>query len=240
LADLQGNVDLLRQRLGQLTGLNAHELETDTSSIPARPEISQQDDVVLRAVANNPAVKAAEEKAKSSERRAQGEHRQLYPAVDLVGNYGLFTKNYNLDLLFPPGKFSTNNATFGIDIRFPVLNFTQRSRATAADAEALKARKQADAIRAQVANDTLRLQRAVARLSAARDVAQLESEIANSDAEAAQGRVQAGSGNIKDIEKARIEASDKQAALADAQFELDRARLQLLRATGELEKWAMP
>jgi outer membrane protein TolC len=240
LTDLEGDVDLLRQRLAQLTGLNAHDLETDTSSIPAQPEISPQDDLPARAVANSPSVKAAEEKARSSEQRARGEHHQLYPAVDLVSSYGLFTKYDNLNLLFPAGAFQRNNATFGIAIHLPLLNFTERSRATAADAEALKARKQADAIRALVANDTLKLQKAVLRLGAARDVAQLESDVAQADVEAVHGRIQAGTGTIKDEETARIEAAEKQAALDDSQFELERARFQLLRATGELERWALP
>jgi outer membrane protein TolC len=240
LAETQGNVDLLRQRLAQLTGLDARELETDPTSIPAPPEINQQDDMAARAVAASPAVKAADERARAAALRARGEHKQLYPAVDLVGNYGLFTKYNNLDLLFPTGQFSRNNATFGASIRFSFLNAPQRAKAAAADAEALRAEKQAQAAREQVSNDTLKLQRTVQQLSAAADVAQLEYELAAGDVEAIQVKLQAGSATIKDQESARIEASDKQAALFDIAFELDRVRLQLLRATGDLEKWALP
>jgi outer membrane protein TolC len=239
VAQLQGTVDLLRQRLAQLTSLDVRELEIDPQSIPPLPEINTQEDMAERAVANSPAVKAADEKVRSAELRAKGEHKMLYPAVDLVGNYGLFTRYNNLNLLFPAGQFSRNNATFGIAIRFPFLNAPQRARAGAADAEAFKTQKQAEAVRQQVAADTLRLQRSVQQLSAAREVAQLEYELAEAETEAAQIKIQAGTATIKDQETARIEASDKQAALFDAQFQLQRAYLQLLRMTGDLQKWAL-
>ena len=240
LAEAQGSADLLRQRLAQLTGLDAHTLDTDGSSIPPRPEISQQDDLAARAADNNPAVKAAEEKAKARELQAQGEHRLLYPTVDLAGNYGLFSKYNNLNLLFPQGQFSRNNATFGVDIRFGFLNAVQRARVQAANAEALRARSEARALREQLSNDTLKLQRTVQQLAAARDVAQLEAELAQSNIDAVQAKVETGAATITDQQNARIEASNKQAALFDAQFDLDRTRLQLLRTTNDLEKWALP
>jgi outer membrane protein TolC len=240
MAEVQGNVDLLRQRLSQLTGLDPKELETDQASIPVRPVINSNDDLVARALQNSPVVKAAEEKARASEQRAKGEHNALYPAIDFVANYGLFTKYNNLDLLFPQGRFSRNNATVGIAIKVPFLNATQRAHASAADAETIRARSEARAAHDQVANDTLKLQRAVQQLTASRDVVQLEYEVAQSDLEAAQARAQSGMATIKEQENARIEVSEKQAALADAQFELDRAQLQLLRSTGELEHWALP
>ena len=239
MAQLQGTVDLLRQRLAQLTSLDVRELEIDPQSIPPLPAINPEDDMTQRAVANSPAVKAADEKVRSAEFRAKGEHKMLYPAVDLVGNYGLFTRYNNLNLLFPQGQFSRNNATFGIAVKFPFFNASQRARAIAADAEAVKTEKQAEAVRQQVATDTLRLQRSVQQLSAARDVAQLEYELAEAETEAAQVKIQAGTATIKDQENARVEASDKQAALFDAQFQLQRAYLQLMRMTGDLQKWAL-
>jgi outer membrane protein TolC len=238
-AQLQGSVDVLRQRLAQLTGRDARELEIDPGSIPSLPEINPQEDMAARAVRLSPAVKAAEEKAESMRLRARGEHKLLYPAVDLVGNYGLFSKYNNLNLLFPQGHFSRNNATFGVAIRFPFINPPQRAHAAAADAEAVKAQEQAEAVRQQVSNETLRWQRTVEQLAAARQVAELEYQLAQADAEAVQAKTQLGTATIKDQENARIAASDKQAALVDAQFQFQRACLQLLRLTGDLENWAL-
>jgi outer membrane protein TolC len=240
LAEAQGSTDLLRQRLAQLTGLDAREIETDPASVPQPPQIDPHENMEARALANSPAVKAADERARAAELHARSERRQAYPAVDLVANYGLFTKYNNLNLLFPNGQFSRNNATLGIAIRLPFLNAAERSRAAAAEADLLRAQKLAETAREQVASETLRLQRSVQQLEAARDVAQLEQELAQTKAEAAQAEATAGNGTIRDQENARLETSEKRAALLDAQFELDRARLQLLRTTGGLEAWALP
>ena len=46
--------------------------------------------------------------------------------------------------------------------------------------------------------------------------------------------------NIRDEQNAELDVDDKHAAYLDAEFELDRAELQLLRITGELQEWALP
>jgi outer membrane protein TolC len=240
LAQVQGEVDLLRQRLAQLTGLDAHAVATDPASIPPPPDFHQQDNLAARAIANNAAIKAADERAKSAALRAEAEHKQLYPSVDFVANYGLFTKYDGLDLLFPQGRFSQNNATLGVAIRVPFLNSAQRRHAGAADADALKAKEQATAMREQLANETLQLQRSVEQLAAAGEVAQLEFELAQAESDAIPARIEGGTATIKDEVAAHIETGDKQAALLDAQFAVERARLQLLRNLGALEGWAMP
>jgi hypothetical protein len=47
----------------------------------------------------------------------------------------------------------------------------------------------------------------------------------------------AGTATIKDMGDARAQASERYIAVQDATFELQRARVGLLRSTGELEKW---
>ena len=135
--------------------------------------------------------------------------------------------------------FQQNNATIGVSIRFPLFNASQRSRAQAADADALKAAKQAEAARNQVSEQTLRLQRSVTQMQAARDVAQLESEIADKNLTAVQTRIDAGTATLHDLDEARSQASEHFIALQDVTFDLERSQLGLLRSTGDLEKWAL-
>ncbi|HZU44570.1 MAG TPA: TolC family protein, partial [Terriglobales bacterium] len=167
----------------------------------------------------------------------KGEHKQLYPAVDLVGQYGLFAKYNGYSTYFT--NFQPNNATAGVAIRLPIFNFPQRARAAAADADALHALKDAQNVRNNVATETIRLQRLVQQLSAARDVAQLEYELAQANVEAANTKVQSGTGTLKEQATAQAQANDKFAALLDSSFELDKAQLQLLRQTNELDAWAL-
>jgi outer membrane protein TolC len=69
------------------------------------------------------------------------------------------------------------------------------------------------------------------------EVAQLEYEVAKSNLDAVQTRFDAGSATIKDVGESRAQASEHYIALQDTTFELQRARVGLMRSTGELEKW---
>ena len=236
-AEMQGAADVLRLRLAQLTGIPPESIETMPESIPQLPAPPQDQDLAARAVSLSPAVKVADQQALAKEYRASGEHKQLLPTVDIAGQFAVLARFNNYDQFFL--RFQRNNVTAGVEIRFPILNLSQRSHAEAADAEAVKARRQADSVRHQVSTETLKLQRAVQQLAAARDVAKLEHQLALSDVDAIQARIEAGSATLRDQENARAAEHDKYSAYLDASFNLQRAELQLLRATGELQAWAL-
>ena len=251
LADAEGAADVLRERLGQLTGVPATSIETVTESIPEVPDLSQAPDIVGTALASSPMVKSAMQDAIAKEFRAKGEHRVMLPAIDLVAQYGLFSKYNNYDLYF--NRFQRNNATLGVAIRFPVLNFAQRARAEAADAEAVKAQRQTEVTKRQVSTDTLKLARAIKQLDAAEQVAQLDYQLAQAQVDAVQARIQTAAPGTpgapgqpavppagpRELESARIQMNDKYSTYLDTGFELQRARLQLLRAAGKLDDWAL-
>ena len=251
IAEAQGAADVLREHLSKLTGLLAANIQTDPDSIPAPPP---PDDAPKAATDSSPGVQAAVEHARAQYLRAQGEHKALWPSVDFAAQYALLSKFNNFENYYIPSKpctvggvsvlcvtntFQQNNATVGVSIRFPLFNSSQRARAQTADADALKASKQAEAAKNQVSEETLRLQRSVAQLQAARDVAELEAEIAQKNLTAVQTKIDAGTANLHDLDDARSQVSERYIVLQDVTFELQRAELGLLRSTGELEKWAL-
>lgn len=237
IAELVAGADTLRLRLSQLTGLPAREFETVSESIPRLPEVSQDEDLATRAISFSPAVKSAQELAAAKLFQARGEHKQLYPAVDLVGQYARFTKYNNYDQYYK--TFKRNNGAIGVEIRFPFLNKGQKDHSEAAYAEALRSRKDVDAAKEQVSTETLKLQRTVAQLSAAREVARLEYQLAQNNTQATQTKVEAGQATLRDQQQAQLDENDRYSTLLDATYELDKAQMQLLKQTGELEKWAL-
>jgi outer membrane protein TolC len=256
ITEAQGAADVLREHLSKLTGLPAASIQTDPDSIPAAPAPTPSDDAAKDAAASNPSVQAAVEHARAQYLRAQGEHRALWPTVDFAAQYALLSRFNNYQNYYIPSKpctptplttevlcvtssFQQNNATFGVNIRFPLFNLSQRSRAQAADADALKATKQAEAARNQVSEETLRLQRSVTQMQAAREVAQLEYEIAEKNLSAMQTRIDAGTATLHDLDDARSQVSERFITLQDVTFELERSQLGLLRSTGDLEHWAL-
>ena len=239
-AEARGNADVLRRHLSTLTGLPVSSIELAPETIPALPPVAAEEDVSEKAIASSPAIKLAEQHSLAESMRALGEHRALYPSVDFSAQYARFSTFNNYTRYFPAHTFQVDNATIGFALKIPLFNASQRARADAAEAEAVKAKKQAEATRNQVAEETLKLQRAAEQLEAAREVAQLEYQLAQSGLEAAQTRVDAKTGTLHELADARVQAAERYLLFQDADFEYQRIRMNLLRATGDLEKWALP
>jgi outer membrane protein TolC len=237
MVEARGSADVLRRHLSNLTGLPLSSVEVAPETIPALPPASVEDDLSVQAVTSSPAVKSAEQHALAESLRAFGEHRALRPSFDFAAQYARLATYNNYDQYYR--KFQPNNATIGVSIRFPFFSATQHARAQAADAAALKAKQQAEAARNQVSEETLKLQRAVEQLAAAREVARLQYQVAQSGLEAAQTRIDAGTATLHELADARSQANEQFLAFQDADFEYQRARLSLLHATGDLERWAL-
>lgn len=237
ITQARGAIDVLRNRLSQLTGLPASSIETVTDSMPALPEIKREDDLVSKAEQSSPIIQFAQTHATALDFRARGEHRALWPTIDFAAQYALLASFNNYESYFQPGSFQQHNATIGVVMRFPFFSPTQHAHAQAADAEALHARKDVTTAKDKVSEETLKLQRSVEQLAAAQEVADLEYQVAQANFDAVKVRVDASTATLHDAEDARIQANERYNQLQDANFELERARIELLRATGDLEAW---
>jgi len=237
ISQAQGAIDVLRSRLSQLTGLPAASIETIAESIPALPEVKQEDNLPARALASSPTVQMASLHSTALAFHARGEHRALLPTVDFAAQYALLATFNNYQRYFQPHSFQSNNASLGVVIRFPFFSPSQHARAQAADADALRASKDLETSRNQVSEQTLRLQRSVQQLAAAQEVAGLEYDIAKSNLDTAEIRLDAGTATWRETEDARTQVNERYNSVQDADFQLERARIGLLRATGDLSAW---
>jgi outer membrane protein TolC len=241
IAQAEGSADLLRTHLSQLTGVPAQSITTVGDSIPAlpTPDPPPSPAPAVAAVQSNDVVEAAELRARAQLLKAKGEHRALWPSIDFAAQYGLISSALtNFEQFFRINTFQNQNVTFGLVIRLPFLNFSQKAAARAADADAIRAGKDAQATKDEVSMETLRLQRAVEQAAAARDVADLQNQLAQSGLTTAQTRMQSAVATLNELQNAQFQSDLRSAELMDAQFDLERTQLQLLRATGGLEKWA--
>jgi outer membrane protein TolC len=238
LAQAQGSADVLRLKLSQMTGVPELTLETAPDSIPALPAATPDPNITSQAN-ENPAVASAEEHARAQYLRAKGEHRALWPSADFAAQYSRLATFNNYADYFNSKTLQPNNGTVGAVMRFPLFNFSQKARAEGADADALKAKKEAEAAKDQVSAELLQLQRTVQQLSAARDVAELEYQISESQLEAVNIRVQSATATFHDLEDARTQTREHRDQFLDAGLQYNRARIALLRSTGALEAWAL-
>lgn len=238
MAEMQGAADTARTRLGQLTGLAADSIHTLTESIPALPEVDQSADLAGLAVKASPLVQQASQEAEGKRYRAKGEHKVYYPSIDFVAQYGLFSKANNFQDFFQ--RFQRNNATVGAAIRIPFFNLSGKAHAEAADAEAVAARKQSQEVQNEVANQALKLQRSVRQLAAAKEIARLEHQLSQADLEVAQTQAKSGNLSLKDVASAQVKEQESYIGYLDASFALEKAQLELMNSTNELQEWALP
>jgi outer membrane protein TolC len=239
VTEAEGQVDVLRTRLSQLTGLPASSIRTLRDSIPTLKEEpkSNSDSAVTE---TNAAIAASEQAALAKELRATGEHRMLYPAADFAAQYGLInTSLTNFEQFFVPHSFQPHNVTFGLVFRLPFLDSSQRARAAAADADALRARKEVEQTKNTIALNTVKLQHNVQYLQAARHVADLRYQIAANDLDAANARAEAETATQRELQNAAINAAERTLERINADFEVERAEADLMRMRGELEDWAL-
>jgi outer membrane protein TolC len=234
-AQAKGAVDVLLEHLAQLTGLVASSIEVVPDSVPALPEIKQEDDLSGQAVESNSAVSAAQSRAVAQELRAKGEHRGLLPTVDFAAQYAVLAKYNNYAEFY--NAFERNNATVGVSVRFPFFSPAQHARAQQAEADAVHAQQEVRAAKNQVSEETLRIQRSVEQLSDAQEVADLEYQLAQSNLQSVQVRMTNSNVTIHDLEDARTESNQRYTTLQDANFALEKARIALLRVTGQLSSW---
>jgi outer membrane protein TolC len=237
VTEAQGSIDVLRERLAQLTGLTASSIVTAPDSIPDFPAITPEDDVPAKAAQMSPLVQMMENHAIAAAFRARGEHRALWPTVDFAAQYALLSTFNNYENYFRAGSFQRNNATVGVVLRFPFFSLAQHARAQGADADLIHAKKRVQITKNQVSVETLRLQRAVEQLQAAQEVAGISYQMAQSNLAAVKIRMDADTATLHEGVDARTQAAEQYDTLQDANFQLERARISLLRATGGLESW---
>ena len=237
LAQAEGAIDLLRNRLAQLTGLPSASIDAEPDSIPATGD-APDNDATTQAVQTSPAVQAANLRAQAEEFRAQAERKSLWPTLDFAAQYALLdTTLNNYQQFFQPGSFQRHNATIGVAIRFPFLSSVQHARADAAEAEAIRRKREAQDTRDKAAQQILQLRHSVEQLSAAQQVANLEYQVAQGNLDSAQIRYNAGTGNLADLQDAHDQLNQRLDALQDANFELEKAQIMLLGSEGKLQDW---
>lgn len=237
IAEAEGSVHELRALLSQLTGLPQGAIEVDGKSVPSLPEIPSQPEAPETVAEASPSVLFAREHAVAQGFRARAEHRMLWPTADFATQYAVLAKYNNWQKFFISNAFERNNATVGVVLRFPIFNATQKAHAAGADADAVRARKEAETTKNQVSQQVLKAQDSVRQLSAAKEVSDLEYEIAQSSVDATEVRVNSGTATLPDAANSHLEMFEKYNAAQNTDLALTRARIGLLRLTGELEAW---
>ena len=234
----------LAKELSALTGLPPASIVTDRSSIPEVPAITGN--VAPQPI---PATQAAQMLALSKEKISQGdtERRWWLPQISfgLLYNRNTTILN-NINQVFYGNKLPASNLSSGFNIQVPIFDQNIRDKARESAADALRARVQAE--QAQRQNDLaiVQLDSSIRELDAQADVAKLKQQIAGEQLKAVMSQLELGNGagagapaqlSPEAEQQALIDERQKFVDSLDAGFDLNKARLNLLRAFGHMQDW---
>jgi outer membrane protein len=231
---LEGREDelevFLRYQLGFSEG---QAMEVTPEELPGEAE-QAGDNLVALAVTNNASLQLAESDVRAKEFRLKGEKRGFWPTLELVSVYSMLAKFNNYDQFFR--TFQRNNFNAGINMQVPI--FSARTIA-----EIGLARVNLEAAKAGLANKKTEVSaevrqktRRVRERGAAKEVTRLELQLSQQNLGVLQAQFAEGKLNLREVERARLDESEKWMAYLDANFQKQQAQLDLLKTAGQLDK----
>jgi outer membrane protein TolC len=231
---LQGRDEALTQQIRSLTGM------ADGEAIAVQPEdpgfdIDLQDAQLLDlGMQSDRDIQEAENDRLARQRILHGAKLGYFGTLSVLGQYSVLSNTNNYLEFY--NKFERNNVAVGIQYTIPIFSAKTRAAITLAKSELSASELTLGNKRQQVRLDLQQKQRNVLELDATREVARLDLKLAQESLQLLQAKFDEGRANLRDIENARLDESDKWVAFLDADFARQRSQLTLMQATGQLAK----
>lgn len=206
---------------------------------PLEPEravpavIDSEADAITNALRNSRELQRLDSQIKAKGFEMKSHEAQRLPTLDLVAQYGRFARFNNYDKFF--NRFDANNGQLGMSFRIPILpSLASRAQRDLTSTEIVGLRTQVTSTRGRLAVSARRAWQLVAQQQLATEVAKLDLEVARDQISQLLALFEEGRATPKQLDEARLQENEKWMALFDARYALDRARLDLLRETGNV------
>jgi outer membrane protein TolC len=204
-------------------------VDTDIS-LPVAPE--SEDEATDMALRNNRELRQMQSNVMAKQLEVRSYKSSRLPQVSLVAQYALFAK-YNYVNYFQ--KFQRNNFQIGAAVTIPLLiGSASQGLAEQALTDMQKIRIQMDQVRNRIITDTRRSYQQWKKAQSLRDLVRMQLDLAREQltvflAQNAEGRVP-----IRTVEQARLEESDHWIEFYEAETQVKRTQLAILREMGTL------
>jgi len=241
---LETRVDTLAQQLSALTGMPVAAIVTDHASIPAIPAVKAND---ARPLAG---IESANLLALSKQYVAKGDsdHNRMYPEIGFGVQYNRNTTLLNNINKYYAQPLPANNFSSGFSIRVPLFDWGSRDKAKQSAADALRAKVEAEQAEKQNDIQIATLNSTLRELDAQAEVASLKKQISDEQLKTVQAQLELGSGGgagpgapaqvtPKAEQQVQIDERQNYQESLDADLNLSKARLSLLRALGHMQDW---
>ena len=234
ILQLEGREDELETYLRSQLGLAAEQqFDLSADDLPGSAE-QEGANLVAMAMENNTDIRLAQSDVRAKEFRYRGEKGGYLPTLELVSVYSLLAKFNNYAEFFQ--TFQRNNFNAGVQVQMPIFSARTKAAVGLADMNLQVAKASLENKKNQVSADVRRKTRRLREMDAAKEVARLQLQLAQQNVGALQSQFEEGKTNLRDVERARLEESDRWMAYLDATFQRQQAQVELLRTAGQLDK----
>jgi outer membrane protein len=236
ILQLEGRQDELEVFLRDQLGMAADQaMDVTPEDLPGAAE-QEGANLIAMASQNNPSIAFAESDVKAKEFRLVGEKRGYWPTLELVSVYSVLAKyNFNnYSSIYT--HFQYNNLNAGVNVQMPLFSSRTRAKVALAQADLDAAKINLSSKRNQVSAEVRQKSRRVQEADASKEVSRLELQLAQQNVAVLQAQFGEGKANLRDVERARVDESEKWMMYLDATFQRQQAQLELLRTAGQLDK----
>lgn len=231
----------LQSHLGELTGLPPDKVTLAAAPIPEIPNAHIPADSIGREPFVSSGVSAAKATTAGKLDHARSDAGYLWrPIIAFNAQYGRISPINNVSSFYNLHN-NYNTVNIGVQFSFPILDRVRSDAARESAAEASRAAIDDANLHAQELDGEQKLQRSV-RVSAIRlQIAELDYAIAQDELKSTTIKVHAFDGSPpltpKEEQNARIQERQKYLDLLDARLQLNKAKISLLRQSGQLDSW---
>ena len=246
----EANVNLLRARQRLVTLKSDHEYASRSLAVTlgygeadqvipsdedrAAPGIPTTEDAAIATALNSSKeLKRLESNYSAKELEIKSYRAQRLPKIDLVAQYAMLSKYNHYEQFF--ATFKRNNGELGASIEVPLFTgnaVKAQIEQSQVDQQHLKA--EVDAARNRIMLDIHQSYQEIEKADAARQLAQADLDLSRSQLSVVLAQMNEGRATLRQVEEARFAENEKWIAFYDAQFNTERAHLNVLRQTGEL------
>jgi outer membrane protein TolC len=234
ILQLEGREDELTVFLQGQLGLGQEQaIEVTPEELPGEAE-QEGANLVGMAMEQNTGLLLAESDVRAKEFRLKGEKRGVLPTLELVSTYSRLANFNNYSEFYK--KFQPNNFNAGVQVQVPLFSAKTREDIGLAKINLETSQATLASKKSQVSAEVRQKTRHLRERDAAKEVARLELQLAQQNISVLQEQFTEGKVNLREVERARLDESDKWMAFLDANFQRQQAQLDLLRTAGQLDK----
>jgi outer membrane protein TolC len=204
-------------------------VDSETPELIIPPSESAATDSAIR---NNRELREMQSNVLAKQLDLRSYRAARLPKIDLVAQYALFAK-YNYAQYFQ--KFQSNNFQIGASVTIPIFVGTAvKGYAAQALTDMQKIRVQMDQARNRILSDTRRSYEQWQKAEKLRDLARMQLDLARQDLTVLLAQNGEGRLPLSRVEQARLEESNRWISMYEAETQVTRAKIFILRQTGTL------